>query len=102
MVALVDLDCGLGVHECLALLLAGLGRPQLTRHLERGRGHFAMPVMWATSWRTSHAVQSVGRVQPSGARASTASATRSYSVSASRIAVGRAIAAWTVADQARS
>jgi hypothetical protein len=50
--------------------------------------------MWATSWRTSHAVQSVGRVQSSGWSASTASVTRWYSVCASRIAVGLSIPGW--------
>jgi hypothetical protein len=55
----------------------------------------AWPTMWATSWRTSHSVQSVGRLQSSGRSASTASVTRWYSVWASRIAVGRSIDAWT-------
>jgi hypothetical protein len=54
--------------------------------------------MCATSWRTSHAVQSVDRVQSSGWSASTASATRWYSVWASRIAVGRSIAGWTTLE----
>ena len=57
---------------------------------------FAWPTMWATSWRMSHAVQSVGRVQSSDWSASTASVTRWYSVSASRIAVGRSIPGWMV------
>ena len=37
---------------------------------------FAWPAMCATSWRTSHSVQSVGRVQSPGRSASTASVTR--------------------------
>src|SRR4029453_4853617 len=54
--------------------------------------------MWATSWRTSHAVQSVDRIQSSGRSASTASVTRRYWVSASRMAGGRPMAGWTTLE----
>ena len=51
----------------------------------------AMPTRWQPSWRTSQAVQSVRRVQSSGARAASVSAIRWYSVAARRIEVGREI-----------
>jgi hypothetical protein len=91
VLALIDLECGQRVDARLSGLLPGPGRAHLARCLEGSREEVRLANDVGDQLAYIPSVQSVGLVQSPACSASTASVTRRYSVSASRIAVGRSI-----------